>query len=207
MQELRQLASATSSVTVVKLDVTDHASVESARKEVESKLAGSGLNLLINNAAIDVTRGMYDVTEKEMIDHFRTNCLGPLLVTRIFLPLLKQAASSDGGSPMSCSRAAVVNISSDWASIGANDFCGEIPYKVSKAGLNMLSANLTLELKPSGIMVVSIDPGNAMTDMGGSHACVTIDDSVNGVLNTLSKLQGEGDTGKFLNYKGESMLW
>ena len=202
-----ELASSNTSITVVKLDVTDLASVESARVEVEAKLGKDGLNLLINNAAIDVTQGFYDVTEKEMIDHFRTNCIGPLLVTRSFLSLLKRAASSDVGSQMSCSRAAVVNISSDWASIGANDFCGEIPYKVSKAGLNMLSANLTLELKPAGIMVVSIDPGNAMTDMGGPHACVTIDDSVSGVLNTLSKLHGENDTGKFLNYKGESMVW
>ena len=174
---------------------------------IEAKLEGKGLNLLINNAAVDIARGIYDVTEKEMIEHFKTNCIGPLLVTRTFLPLLKQAARSDSDLPISCTRAAVVNISSDWASIGGNDFCGEIPYKVSKAGLNMLSANLTLELKPAGIMVVSIDPGNAMTDMGGPHACVTIDDSISGILKTLSTLQGEGDTGKFLNYNGKTMHW
>ena len=64
--------------------------------------------------------------------------------------------SSADESPMSCSRAAFVNISSDWASIGYNDFCGEIPYKVSKAGLNMVSANMTQELKPLGVVVVSV---------------------------------------------------
>ena len=124
-----QLASCTPSVTVVKLDVTDPASVETAKKEIESKLAGNGLNLLINNAGINITRRLYDVTAEEMINHFSTNCIGPLLVTRSFLPLLKQAVSSGDVSPMSCSRAAVVMISSDWASIGDNDFYGEIPYK------------------------------------------------------------------------------
>ena len=206
LQELDQLASCTPSVTVVKLDVTDPASIETAKKEIESKLAGKGLNLLINNAGI-ITRGLYDVTEEEMIKHFRTNCIGPLLIARSFLPLLKQAASFGDVSPMSCSRAAVVNISSNWASIGDNNSCGEIPYKVSKAGLNMVSANLTQELKPLGVMVVSIHPGWAMTDMGGPKANVPIDDSVSGMFNTLSKLHGEDDTGKFLNYKGEAMRW
>ena len=166
LQELDQLASCTLSVTVVKLDVTDPASIETAKKEIESKLAGKGLNLLTNNAGI-ITRGLYDVTAEEMFKHFRTNCIGPLLTVRSFLPLLKQAASSDNDSPMSYSRAAVVNISSNWASIGDNDFCGEIPYKLSKAGPNMVSANLTQELKPLGIIAVSVHPGFAMTDMGG----------------------------------------
>ena len=207
LQELGQLAASTPTVTVVQLDVTDSASIESAQGEIQSKLEGRGLNLLINNAGVCVTRGLYDVTDTEMIESFRTNCIGPLLVTRAFLPLLKLAAKSDEKSPMSCSKAAVVNISSDWASIGDNDFCGELPYKVSKAGLNMVSANLTEELKPLGIMVVSMHPGWAMTDMGGSEAYVPVDESVNWIFNTLSKLDGEDDTGKFLDYKGQAMRW
>ena len=104
--------------------------------------------MLINNAGVNITRGLYDVKAEEMINHFRNNCNGPLIVTRSFLPLLEQAVSSGDKSPMSYSRATIVNISSDWASKGDNDFCGEIPYKVSKAGLNMVSANMTHELKP-----------------------------------------------------------
>lgn len=71
----------------------------------------------------------------------------------------------------------------------------------------MVSANLTLELKPAGILVTSIDPGNAQTDMGGPHASVPLNESVSGVLKTLATLQGEESTGRFLNYKGETLHW
>ena len=67
-------------------------------------LEGRGLNLQINNTGVCVTRGFYDVIDTEMLYSFRTNCIGPLLVTRAFLPLLKLAAKS----PMSCSKAAIV---------------------------------------------------------------------------------------------------
>ena len=56
-------------------------------------------------------------------------------------------------------------------------------------------------------MVVSVHPGWAMTDMGGPEANVPIDECVSGVFNTLSKLHGEDDTGKFLSYKRETMRW
>ena len=65
------------------------------------------------------------------------------------------------------------------------------------------SANLTEELKPIGIMVVSMHPGWAMTYMGGAEAYVPIND----IFNTLSKLCGKSDTGKFLDYKWHTMSW
>lgn len=51
--DLNDLAkSSDSRVVVVKLDVTDEASVKKAAAEVEIKLNGKGLDVLINNAGI-----------------------------------------------------------------------------------------------------------------------------------------------------------
>lgn len=48
------------------------------------------IDLLINNAGIlKLDSKIEDVTEETMIQSFRTNVVGPLLVTKTFLPLLR----------------------------------------------------------------------------------------------------------------------
>ncbi|XP_048371203.1 C-factor-like [Sphaerodactylus townsendi] len=169
-QALRNLASKYPNLVMVKLDTTSSASIKAAAACVENHLKGSGLNLLINNAGIlkAVTLDMVD--EEDMINTYKTNVIGPLLVNQTFLPLLKRAAQGSSKKGLSCSRAAIINISSI---LGSMDFVPPsvvkpaISYRCSKAALNMLTRCQSVDYQKEGILSTIIHPGWVKTDMGG----------------------------------------
>ncbi|XP_039566160.1 C-factor-like, partial [Passer montanus] len=113
----------------------------------------------------------------------------PLLMGQAFLPLLKKAAQGSPGSGLSCSKAAIINMSSIGGSI-TSCFGWEMmqvtSYRCSKAALNMLSKCQSLAYK--------------------EHPPVTVDDSVQGMLKVLSSLS-EKDTGAFLDWEGNVIPW
>ncbi|PKK16434.1 11-cis retinol dehydrogenase-like [Columba livia] len=98
-------------------DVADPSSIKAAAARVEEQLGGSGLNLLINNAGIARITTLDGETLEDMIQVYTTNTAGPLLLGQAFLPLLKKAAQGSPGSALSCSKAAIVNMSSSAGSI------------------------------------------------------------------------------------------
>ena len=59
-----------------------------------------------------------------------------------FLPLLKIAANADRDKPMSCSRSAIINISTGVASISENSSGGNYAYRASKVGSSLLEGLL-----------------------------------------------------------------
>ncbi|XP_052809194.1 C-factor-like [Mya arenaria] len=197
--DLNSIAEKSPSVHVVKIDVTDDSIIGGARAYVESTVGADGLNLLINNAAVGVQKRLQEVTREEMRRHYEANAIGPLMVARAFLPLLKQAASLSPAAPMSCSRAAIINISSVLASISENSSGGGYAYRPSKAALNMLTTNLALELKEDGILATAVHPGWVKTEMGGPNALIDTGESITAMMSLLAKLQGEEGTGKFYN--------
>jgi len=66
----------------------------------------------------------------------------------------------------------------------------------------MFTKNLAFELDDEGIAVVSIHPGWVRTDMGGPKGDIGQDESVEGIIETLSRLTKE-QYGKCISYKGE----
>lgn len=206
-KDLKEMAATNPSIAIVKLDTTEQSSIDAARAMVESRLEGSGLNLLINNAAILQRSPLDVVTAEMMVEHYRVNCAAPLMVTKAFLPLLKIAANADRDKPMSCSRSAIINISTGVASISENSSGGNYAYRASKAGLNMVTTNLAIELKGDGIIATAVHPGWVRTDMGGANARISTEESVSLIMNVLAKLQGEDGTGKFYHCKGHIIGW
>ena len=95
-------------VVVVKLDVTDQASIKKAAAEIETKLGGKGLNVLINNAGIcqhafEGVKSMsaclpniyqeidrLNILRGNLEESFTVNVMGVHWVTREFLPLLQK---------------------------------------------------------------------------------------------------------------------
>uniref|UniRef100_A0A669QQ43 C-factor n=1 Tax=Phasianus colchicus TaxID=9054 RepID=A0A669QQ43_PHACC len=129
-----------------------------------------------------------------------------------FLPLLKKAAQGSPGSGMSCSKAAIVNISSNGGSIkevylweGIQAAC----YRCSKAALNMLTRCQSMGYREHGIFTVALHPGWVQTDLGsegGAKPPLTVDASVGGMMKVLSKLS-EKDSGTFLDWEGNVVAW
>ena len=70
----------------------------------------------------------------------------------------------------------------------------------------MLTKNLSNELAPHRILVTSIEPGWVQTDMGGVHAPVSVQQSVEGMLSVVSRLTGK-ENGTFWTYKGKQLPW
>ena len=97
-------------VVVVNLDVTNEAAIKQAAAEVEAKLEGKGLDVLINNAGVcqyasDGVKSMSaslgphvpedrstKVLRDNLAESFTINVLGVHWVTRAFLPLLQKGS-------------------------------------------------------------------------------------------------------------------
>ncbi|XP_069724372.1 C-signal-like isoform X2 [Phaenicophaeus curvirostris] len=211
-QELQNLASKHPNLVIIPLEVTDPASIKAAATRVGEQLGGSGLNLLINNAGIAKLNLLDKETLEDMTLTYTTNTVGPLLLSQAFLPLLKKAAQGSPGSALSCSKAAIVNMSSSGGSISSPegwDLMQVVSYRCSKAALNMLTKCQSLGYREHGILCIALHPGWVQTDMGNSvgvTAPLTVDESVRGMLKVLSSLS-EKDTGTFLNWEGKAIPW
>ncbi|XP_048172234.1 C-factor-like [Corvus hawaiiensis] len=209
-QELRDLASKHPNLVLVKLDVANPSAIRDAAKVVEGKLNGMGLNLLINNAGIYTpTATLETANAEDMLSTYKTNAVGPMLMAQAFLPLLKKAAQDSKEKGLSCSKAAIINISTILGSIKKTPdsfFKPVISYRCSKAALNMLTMCQALTYKESGILCVALHPGWVKTDMGSQEADLTVDTSVRGLLSVLTILS-EKHSGTLLNWEGKAIPW
>ncbi|XP_055952994.1 C-factor-like [Argiope bruennichi] len=209
IEALKEIRDATkdTQVVLVKMDITKKGEVESARKIIEAKVGDKGLNLLINNAAALKMQGFPDITDENLLLHFNTNTIGPVMVLKEMLPLLQKAAALKSGG-MNVSRAAVLNISAMGGSITEltdeqpRIFLSAMGYRISKAALNMAMRVIALTIKEQGVLVVNMCPGWVKTDMGSDRALLTVEESVSNMLETLPRLN-ESHHGTFMRRKGE----
>jgi len=89
----------------------------------------------------------------------------------------------------------IVNMSTGMAAL--EDMGGGSPgYRVSKTGLNALTRILASELRGSGILVNSVEPGWVQTDMGGSRAPRPVEEGAEGAV-WAATLPNNGPMGGF----------
>lgn len=184
---------------VVKLDVTDEASIQSAARQVESDFGGV-LDVLINSAgiSIDAFGSPASATELNTLRKtYETNVFGVFAVTKHFLPLLK--ASTAGR---------IVNMSSGLGSLTENSdpdgqYTGIKPlaYNSSKAALNMVTVIFAAELKDTGIKVNAADPGYTATDLNQHTGPRTVTQGA-AIAVHLATLPDDGPTGGYFNDNG-----
>lgn len=137
------------SLDVLRLDVTDPASVDSA---IELILKQDGtLYGLVNNAGIMARAYFEDFPEQDIRRIFETNVFGTMNVTRRVLPHMRRQR-----------RGRIVMMSSIGGRIGS---IGIAPYIASKFALEGFSESLALEVKPLGLDVIIIEPGIIATDI------------------------------------------
>ncbi|NXC97284.1 DHB2 dehydrogenase, partial [Certhia familiaris] len=190
-------------------DVTDPNSIKAAVGKVREEVGSAGLNLLINNTGTTRRSTLATETAENMSLVYTTNTIGPLQTSQGFLPLLKEASEAEGQREMSCSRAAIINISSILGSIEVAEAWEErqdICYRCSKAALNMLTKCLALEYGSSGILCVSVDPGRVTPPLEQGMGPVTVEESVRGVLQLLAQLSATSN-GTFWDWRGQRLPW
>ncbi|KAB5574934.1 hypothetical protein PHYPO_G00214780 [Pangasianodon hypophthalmus] len=208
-EELQNLSKNHPNIHTITLDVVSEESIKKAAVEVEQIVQEDGLNCLINNAGINVIADFETVTAEKMLENFHTNSVGPLMITKAMLPMLKRAAAKGVG--MGIHRAAVINMTSLLGSVELNwgerakDFKW-YPYRTSKSALNMITRCMAVDLEADGILCMAIHPGWVRTDMGGQEAPLSTEESISSVLAVIGSLT-EKDHGTFLHYTGEALPW
>jgi NAD(P)-dependent dehydrogenase (short-subunit alcohol dehydrogenase family) len=173
-------------VTVKPLDLSDADAVAafSADGPLDLFIANAGTNHPMNTDGADNARDW----QKMMM----VNAIAPYQLGKALLPRM-----ADGGK--------MVAISSGMGSIGENGG-GWVPYRTSKAALNMAWSNLALEAKPRGVTVVALSPGWVKTDMGGAGAEITPEESVSAMRKLIGRLTID-DSGHFLRRDGSELPW
>ncbi len=131
------------------------------------------LHILVHNAAINPRpHEPFDEVDWLVLDEvLRVNLFAPLFLTQALLGPLRAAGD-----------ARVIMISSE-----AGQFRGGLPgdglsYRVSKAGLNAVSAVAAASLRNEGIIVNAMHPGWVKTDMGGPAAPLTPEEGADTAL-------------------------
>ena len=100
----------------------------------------------------------------------------------------------------------IVTLSSMMGSIGDNSSGGSYLYRTSKTAANMVMKNLALELTPRGIAIATLHPGWVKTDMGGTNALITTQQSVAGLRTVIDRLASD-NSGRFIAYDGQEIPW
>lgn len=206
-EELTSLAQKHSNLKILQLDVKNFDSYNDIVKQVQDVVKDGGLNLLVNNAGVSSKFTRVNLVKADqMTDNFLVNSVAPLMLTKAFIPLLKQASKANESLPLGCSRAAVINISSILGSIAENQQGGYYPYRCSKASLNAITRSLSFDLKEDKVLVVSIHPGWIKTDMGGKQAPLEIDQAVPQIIQLFSNIS-QSHNGGFYQYDGKQLPW
>jgi len=138
----------------VALDVCSDDSVRSGVNHVLAK-AGA-IDVLVNNAGVNYTAAVEDLSMEAWRAQFETNFFGVLRVTRAVLPQMRERRS--GRILMMSSISGLVTAPTQGA------------YSSSKHALEALSNALRMELYPFRIPVVLIEPGYIVTGIGKAAA-------------------------------------
>jgi len=174
------------------LDVTDLPGTQ----KLAQKLKDVPLDVVIASAGVmHPIHGIETLDTEGWLSLLKVNTIGCAITAHCFLPNL-----------LSGKQKKLVAITSRMGSIDDNTSGGYIPYRSSKAALNMTWRSISVDLKPKRVIATVFHPGWVKTDMGGPKADITSDVSVKGLTRQISKLT-INDSGKFYSYEGESIPW
>ena len=206
---LAGLAAEFDTVRVLRVDVTDEASLAEAARAVAAE--DEPLRLVVNCAGFlhrpggpQPERRLGDVRADWLMESFAVNAAGPLLLAKHLEPLLPRRE-----------RAVFASLSARVGSIGDNRLGGWYAYRGAKAAQNMFLKTLSIELarRARGTICVALHPGTTDTELsqpfqGGvpEGKLFSTARAADQLLRVIDGLQ-PADTGKFIAWNGERIPW
>jgi len=152
------------SLLVVKLDVTKTTDAEAAVNATIEKFGR--IDVLVNNAANFYAGFFEELTMDQIEMQLQTSLIGPMIVTRAVLPVMRKQKSGH-----------IISISST-AGLTSFDFCSA--YSASKFGLEGWMHALQKEVAPFGIHTTIVNPGffrtELLTEQSTNYAYKPIED-------------------------------
>jgi NAD(P)-dependent dehydrogenase (short-subunit alcohol dehydrogenase family) len=192
--ELKAIADASDGrVSVHRLDVADPASVAAFRQAVGDQ----PIDILIANAGVmggDRQQRLGDLDFDSWTRTLAVNSLGPVRLADAFVDNLRKGKGRK-----------LIAITSGMGST-AESGGGYLAYRMSKAALNNAWRNIAIELKNDRVVAVALNPGWVKTDMGGSGAKITPEQSVAAMRKRIDAY-GLSDSGRFLSWDGKQFGW
>ena len=162
--KVAQAVGESANLLVVKLDVTNPADAESAVKAVIDRFGR--IDVLVNNAASFYAGYFEEITSEQMGKQLATSLIGPMNVTRAFLPIMRKQRSGR-----------IISISSS-AGLTGFEYC--TAYSASKFGLEGWMESLQAEVEPFGIQTMVVNPGffrtELLTEESTTYAKTSIED-------------------------------
>jgi NAD(P)-dependent dehydrogenase (short-subunit alcohol dehydrogenase family) len=176
-------------VRIESLDLADADAVAAFPARIDGPLdlfiANAGTNHPMN------TDGAENARDWEAM--MMVNAIAPFQLGKALLPRVAEA------------KGKMVAISSGMGSIEETSG-GWIPYRTSKAALNMAWRCLALDARTSGVPAVLFSPGWVKTRMGGAGAQITAEQSASDMRALIGRLTIE-DSGRFLRRNGSDIPW
>jgi len=174
------------------LEVTNEKSI----LRLSEDLGDQTIDILINNAGITgpEKQSLETIDVQGWLDTFLINSIAPLLVSQALLSNFKRAVNPR-----------ILTISSQMGAL-SRERKGMFAYRSSKSAVNKVMQILSLELRDQGISVCPVHPGWVKTDMGGSGADITVEESARGIVDLAIRLTIE-NSGKFFTWEGSEHDW
>jgi short-subunit dehydrogenase len=140
----------------IELLAVDVQKPETIKIAIEYILTKSGnLDVVINNAGVGITGPLEEIPTIEIKNNFETNFFGPIEVIKSVLPQMRNQKSG-----------LIINITSIAGYMG-------LPfrsiYSASKGALELISESLNMEVKPFGINIVNVAPGDFATNIASGR--------------------------------------
>lgn len=183
---------------VLELDTGNPSSIQSFAAQLAKHT--DHIDLLINNAGVLHRDTVDDFSVEEIMEQIKVNALGPLLVSRSLLPLLRKSPSPR-----------IINITSRMGSIADNTSGGYYGYRASKACLNCFSKSWSLDVKD--VPVIEVHPGYIQTGMTSNKGDMGPEECAkklkSGIFDEFMKGQGESKykSGDFIHRDGQILPW
>lgn len=165
-----------------KIDFIDKFSFkkDSTIERINKDILSAGLDCLINNAGLQITKPFHQLSHEDIIDSYNVNIFAPIFLVKYFLKNLIKTSGS------------VINISSIHSHLTKKNF---LAYSSSKAALDNFTKSIVLEygskIRVNGIAPAAIDTpmlregfdndGSKISNLRNFHPSKTI-----GSLSTVS---------------------
>lgn len=188
--------------SVPAIDILDEASIAAAADHVRQ--SGITLTLIIVATGIlhkdgrGPEKSIRELDADWMVENYRLNAVAPALIAKHFLPLMPRTG-----------RTCFAALSARVGSISDNRLGGWHSYRASKAALNMLIRNLSIEWqrKNPEAIIVGLHPGTVETGLSApfkgnpEHERFTPAKAASQLLDVLQGLEAD-DSGQVFAYDG-----
>lgn len=192
----------------VEVDLTDEAQIEAGLATVQS--TAPQLHIVINCVGLlhskkqQPEKALRQLNSENLLTYFQVNSIGPALLAKHLLPLLKHSDPS-----------LLATLSAKIGSIEDNRIGGWYGYRASKAALNMFLKTASIEYRRRSpkTAIVMLHPGTTDTQLSEPfqrgvppEKLFSTERTVSQLLSVLSNVT-QADSGEFFSWDGSRLPW